>query len=60
MLLLFWRKNLKIHIAKVSKYRKNTNNSLYRLFGEFVRVLILQVRFGRPSLVCVLNFMRFC
>ena len=32
----------------VLKYKKKTNNSMYRLFGEYLRVLILQVRFIRP------------
>ena len=59
MVLIFWRKNMKAYIAKVVKYRKNANNSIYRLFKEFLWVLIFQVRFGRPSLVCVTIFMIF-
>ena len=55
--MIFWRKIVKSYIAKVSKYRKNANNSIYRLFKEFLWVLILQVSFGRPSLVCVPIFM---
>ena len=35
MLLIFWGKNLKVYNAKVSKYKKNDNNSLYRHFGKF-------------------------
>ena len=48
MLSIFCKQNPKVYIAKVSKYKKKTNNSMYRLFGEFLRVLILQVRFSRP------------
>ena len=32
--LIFWGKNLKGYIGKVSKYRKNANNFLYRHFEE--------------------------
>ena len=48
MLLIFFKKNLEVYITKVSKYKKKTNNNMYRLFKEFLRVLILQVRFSKP------------
>ena len=48
MFSIFCKEITKDYIAKVRKYKKKTNNSMYRLFGEFLRVLILQVRFSRP------------
>ena len=47
------------NLAKARKYDKNANNGLYRLFEEFLRVLILQDRFSRPYLICVFIFRQF-
>ena len=47
------------NIAEARKYDKNANNDLYWLFGEFLRVLILQDRFSRPYLICVFIFRQF-
>ena len=59
MLLIFFKKNLEVYITKVSKYKKKTNNSMYRLFKEFLRVLILQVRFSRPFWTFAVSFGHF-
>ena len=59
MLLILWEKIWMFNIAKARKYDKNANNDLYWLFGEFLRVLILQDRFTRPYLICVFIFMQF-
>ena len=48
MFSIFCKEITKVYITKVSKYMKKTNNSMYKLFGKFLRVLILQVRFSRP------------
>ena len=48
MFSIFCKEITKVYIAKVSKYTKKTNNSMYKLFRKFLRVLILQVRFSRP------------
>ena len=59
MLLIFWGKNLKVYISKVRKYKKNANDGMYRHFREVLRVVLLQVSFSRPSLMCVSIFRRF-
>ena len=59
MLLIFFKKIRMFNIAKAHKYDKNANNGLYRLFEEFLRVLILQDRFSRPYMICVFSFSQF-
>ena len=39
------QKNLNDYITKVCKYEKKANNSMYELFGEFLRVLPLKFCF---------------
>ena len=58
MLLIFLKKNLKLNYAKFSKYEKNDNNSVYKPFGKFLRVVIVLVEFRRPSWTCILLMRR--
>ena len=49
LLLIFCKKNKKVYMAKVSKYKKKANNILYDLFKEVLRVLLHQTIIVVPS-----------
>ena len=43
------QKNPNVYIAKVGKDKKKANNRLYKLFGEFLSVVIHLGNFVHPS-----------